>query len=77
MPMSYERLFQKMKESGLSTYRIRKERIVSETTLTALRQGRPVSTEALCRFCAVLDCQPGDIMEYIPDDAVPPSQNDQ
>ena len=77
MPMSYERLFQKMKESGLSTYRIRKERIVSETTLTALRQGRPVSTEALCRFCAVLNCQPGDIMEYIPDIPASPSQNDQ
>jgi len=72
MPMNYDRLFRRLKGSGITTYRIRKEKLVSETTLTALRQGRPVSTEALCRFCAVLSCQPGDLMEYIPDDAPAP-----
>lgn len=65
MPMSYERLFAVMKEQGLTSYRIRKENIVSESTLQKLREGKSVTTETLASLCKVLHCQPGDIMEYI------------
>ena len=62
--MKYEKLFALMKERGLTTYRIRKEKIVSETTLQKLRKGKAVSTDSIAALCAALGCQPGDIMEY-------------
>ena len=65
MPMKYEKLFALMKEKGLTTYRIRKEKIISETTLQKLREGKAVSTDSIANLCAVLNCQPGDIMEYV------------
>lgn len=67
MPMKYDRLFVLMKEKGLTTYRIRKERIISEGTLQKLREGQAVSTESLAALCKALNCQPGDIMEYVED----------
>ena len=65
MPMKYEKLFALMKEKGLTTYRIRKEKIISETTLQKLREGKAVSTDSIANLCAALNCQPGDIMEYV------------
>lgn len=62
--MDYSRLFALMKRQGLSTYRIRKENIISQSTLQKLREGKSVTTDAIAALCKVLDCQPGDLMEY-------------
>ncbi len=67
MPMKYDKLFALMKEKGLTTYRIRQERIITETTLQKLREGRNVTTDSLASLCQALSCQPGDIMEYVED----------
>lgn len=69
MPMSYAKLFALMKEKGLSTYRIRKEKIVSENALTSMRAGKSVTTDTIAALCKALQCQPGDIMEYIDNEA--------
>jgi len=65
MPIKYRKLFDLMKREGLTTYRIRKEKIISETTLQKLREGKAVSTDSIANLCAALHCQPGDIMEYV------------
>ena len=67
MPMKYDKLFALMKEKGLTTYRIRQERIITETTLQKLREGRNVTTDSRASLCRALSCQPGDIMEYVGD----------
>jgi len=67
MPMNYSKLFRLMQEKGLTTYRIRKDKIISEGTLQKLREGKSVTTEAIASLCKALDCQPGDIMEYVDD----------
>ena len=70
--ISYERLFILFFFNGPATTEIRKRNIVSEATLTALRSGNHiggnVSTNALASLCAALDCQPKDIIEYIPNE---------
>ncbi len=67
MPISYEKLFALMKEKGLTTYRIRKEKIISENALTSMRAGKSVTMDTIARLCKTLECQPGDILEYVPD----------
>ena len=64
MPIIYDKLFALMKEKGLTTYRIREDKIISQSTLQKLREGKSVTTESLSALCAALNCQPGDILEY-------------
>ncbi len=68
MPIKFDKLFDLMREKGLTTYKIRKNKIISEGTLQKLRENGTVSTESIAALCAALDCQPGDIIEYVPAD---------
>ena len=69
MPIIYTKLFDLLKENGYTTYRIRKEKLLGQGTLTALKNGRGgLDAKTLNRLCRVLDCQPGDLMEYVPDE---------
>ena len=64
----YDKLLKKMDEEGLSTYKIRKEKIISESTLQNIREGKRVTTDTIAALCAALNCQPGHLIEYIPDE---------
>lgn len=61
--ISYQGAFEKMKEAGITTYRIRKENILSQSTLQKLREGKPVTTETIEKLCLLMDCTPNDIMK--------------
>jgi len=70
MPMKYDKLFALFDEKGITTYRIRKDNLISQAALQKLRTGEgDIDTRTIKRLCAVLGCQPGDIMEYVPDGA--------
>ena len=71
MPIKYDKLFSLMKEKGLTTYRIRKENIISQSALQSLKDGKSVTIETIEKLCKVLNVQPGDIMEYIPEEEIP------
>ena len=71
MPIEYDKLFSLMKEKGLTTYRIRKENIISQSALQSLKDGKSVTIETIEKLCKVLNAQPGDIMEYIPEKKEP------
>ena len=58
-------VLEKLKISGYSTYRIRKDKLLSESTVQKFRKGEPVSWENIATVCKLLNCQPGDIMEYV------------
>jgi putative transcriptional regulator len=44
---------------------------ITEQNVSLLKSGkvRGVRFETLEKICTVLDCQPGDLLEYVPDDA--------
>ena len=63
----YDKLFKRLDERGITSYLIRKNKIMGESTLQKLRKNEPVTTATLNRLCELLDCQPGDLMEYVPD----------
>lgn len=57
-----------LKNIGYNTNRIRKEKIFTEAQLQQMRNNKLLTQKALNKVCTLLDCQPGDILEYIPDD---------
>ena len=71
MSISYEKLFALLSGKGFTTYRIRKENLIGQATLTAIRSGKGgLDARSIEKLCRTLNCQPGDIMEYISDENV-------
>jgi DNA-binding Xre family transcriptional regulator len=66
MPVSYNKLFLLMETKGLKKYDLRKLGL-SPTIVNRLVKNGDVNVSTILRLCEILDCQPGDIMEYIPD----------
>ena len=56
-----------LKEAGYSTYRLRKEKLLGESTLTLIRQGKVVSLENINIICNLTKLQIGDILQHIQD----------
>lgn len=56
-----------LKNANYNTNILRKEKLLNESALQYLREGKPIGAKALNTICKLLDCQPGDILEYIPD----------
>lgn len=68
MPIVYKMdILQSLREAGYSTYKIRKENLLAQSTLQKLRNGEPISWENIEAICRLLNCQPGDIIEYVND----------
>ena len=66
MPIKYDKLLHLLKDKGYTTYRIRKERLIGQGTLTALKNGTGgLDSKTIARLCKILECQPGDLMEYV------------
>ena len=66
MPMQYKvDVVALLKEKGYNTNKIRKEKIMGEAMLQKLRSGQMVSWAILETICDLLDCQPGDLIEYV------------
>ena len=56
-----------LKANGYNTSIIRKEKIMGEAMLQKIRSGQMVSWATLETICNLLDCQPGDLIEYVKD----------
>ena len=56
-----------LKDSGYNTTKIRTDKIMGESMLQKLRSGQMVSWAVLETICKLLDCQPGDLIEFIDD----------
>lgn len=56
-----------LKSAGYTTTRIRNEKLIGQSYLQQLRSGEIVSTACLDKLCQLLNCQPGDILEYVED----------
>lgn len=61
-------ILEALKEKGYTSYRIRKDKLIGEAQLTKIRSGDIASKETLNTICRLLDCQPGDILEYVKSD---------
>lgn len=69
MPIKYKiDIIEALKEQGFTSYRIRKEKIIGERQMQQIRNGEVVSIACLTKLCELLNCQPGDILEYVPEE---------
>ena len=70
MPIQYKvDILAQLKAAGYSSYKLRKEKLLGEATIQRIRKKEPVSWENISTICSLLNCQPGDLMEYVPDEA--------
>lgn len=65
MPIGYKTdVLGKLKAAGYSTYKLRKEKILAESVIQRIRSNEPITWDKMAIVCELLDCQPGDILEY-------------
>ena len=60
-------ILEELKTKGYTTYKLRKDKVIGEAQIQKIRTGEIASKETLNTICKVLQCQPGDILEYIED----------
>lgn len=61
----FEDILGLLSRHGWSSYRLRKERVLPESTITRLRNNEPITTVTIDKICELCDCQPGDLMRYV------------
>ena len=69
MPIRYKiDVLAALKAAGFTTYKIRQTGLINQTALQRIREGKMISWEQLASICGALNLQPGDLVEYVPDD---------
>ena len=66
----YKKLFELMKAKNITKNDLRNNGIISSATIAKLGKNERVSIDVIEALCKYLDCQPGDIMEYVPDEKI-------
>jgi len=64
----FDKLWETMKEKGISQYKLIHTYNVSESQLTRLRRNEIVKTEILNKLCVILECNIEDICEFKKED---------
>ena len=69
MALSYNKLWKLLIDKGMTKTEMRLKADISTTTLAKLGKNETVSMEVLLRICKVLDCNVGDIMDVMNEEA--------
>ena len=56
-----------LKDKGYNTTKLRKDKLLGESTIQQLRERKLVSWNNIDKICALLNCQVGDILERVED----------
>jgi DNA-binding Xre family transcriptional regulator len=62
----YDKLWVLLKEKNITQYKLNNMGI-SHSTLTRLKRNQVVNTDTISKLCSILQCDVGDIMEYVED----------
>ena len=65
VPVSYQKLFALMQQRGIKKIDLRTKYNINSKTVNSLVNNRSVTVDTIIQLCAILDCQPGDLMEYV------------
>ena len=67
MAIKYYKMLDLMNRQGIGKEELRKKISISPATMAKISKNQYVSLEVIAKICDVLSCQPGDLMEHIPD----------
>ena len=66
MPIQYKLdILAALKDAGYNTNTLRKEKLLSESVIQALRENRYITLQNIAKVCELLHCQPSDLIEYV------------
>jgi len=65
MPYSYNKLWKLLIDKGMLKKDLMAKVKTTSTTIAKMGKGEPVSMELLGRICEALDCNIGDIVDYV------------
>lgn len=65
--IKYYKMLDLMNRQGIGKEELREKISISPATMAKISKNQYVSLEVIDKICDVLSCQPGDIMEHIPD----------
>jgi DNA-binding Xre family transcriptional regulator len=68
MVVSYKKLWKLLIDKDLMKKDLQSNAGVSWATITKMSRSEPVSTEVLMKICKYLQCDVGDVMEFIDDE---------
>jgi len=67
MGISYRPLWVQLAQKGMKKTDLCTIAGISSPTLAKLSKNQTVDGKVLERICAALECQPGDVIEYLPE----------
>ncbi len=68
MAVSYKKLWKVLIDKDMKKKDLQKAAGVSWASVTKLSKGETVSMEVLGKICRALDCNIGDVMEFVEDE---------
>lgn len=67
MTFSYKPLWKILVDKGMTKEDLRLALKLSPSTIAKMGKGENISMDVIHRICIYFNCQPGDLLEYIPD----------
>lgn len=71
MPIKYDKLIALMRDRGITSYTLKRDNIIGQATYKKIMEGGDIDTRTIAKLCKLLECQPGDILEYVPEEQPP------
>lgn len=68
MNVSYNKLWKLMIDQNINKTQLKDKARLSTNVIAKLGRNEFVSIETLCKLCKVLNCNIGDIVDYVPDE---------
>lgn len=67
--LKYDRLFKLLKDNNYTVSKIRDSGLIGMATYYGLKNGtKGLDARTINKLCTLFNCQPGDLMEYVPDE---------
>ena len=66
--LNYTKLWMLLESRGMKKTDLKQ--VISSVTLAKLSKNETISSDTIEKICGFLNCQPGDIMEYISDEQI-------
>lgn len=65
MPIRYDKLIQKFKDQGITSYTMKTSlKVIGQATWKKIHEGGHIDTRTIEALCRLFHCQPGDLLSY-------------